>query len=244
MRCFFFNPALQTADTIRITGSEARHISTVLRMKPGNRVELFNGTGEVVQAEILQCRSREVVFSVLSRAREAEPHTALTVAQAMLKGKKMDFLVQKMTELGVHTFVPVISQFCEKRVQDKRLLDRWYRIMYEACKQCRRPVPMEIKQPLSFDSLQVLDSDCKIIASENENTTSFQPESLLSAAPSAVTLLIGPEGGFHGEEVEKALQNDFISISLGSRILRAETAAIVAVSLIQHACHNLDPLSG
>jgi 16S rRNA (uracil1498-N3)-methyltransferase len=159
----------------------------------------------------------------------------------MLKGKKMDFLVQKMTELGVHTFVPVITRYCEKRVQEKRLLARWQRIMLEACKQCRRPVPMQIQLPVTYSGLEIPADSSRIIAWEGENRRSFQPSPTLTSGP-PVILLIGPEGGFHPSEVATALDNGFTSISLGPRILRAETAALAAVTLIQHACHNLDPV--
>ncbi|MCI5136772.1 MAG: 16S rRNA (uracil(1498)-N(3))-methyltransferase, partial [Candidatus Electrothrix sp. AW2] len=143
MRRFFYDPVIQdTQGQIRIIGPEAHHIRNVLRMQVGERAELYDGKGAVVSAQMSQISAKEAIFQVLSRQHQAASGTPLTLAQAVLKGKKMDLLIQKATELGVHTFQPVITQYCEKSGQAKQLkqvkqLERWQRIMLEACKQCR-----------------------------------------------------------------------------------------------------------
>ncbi len=239
MRRFFFNPEQQTGNQIQITGSEARHIKTVLRMRVGAEVELFDGKGGRIAGEITQIGSREIVIQILSRRTDPQ-NTApsLTLIQAMLKGKKMEMLIQKSTELGVHTFVPLITRYCEKRVQGERG-ERWQRIMLEACKQCGRPVPMQIMKAVSLEQLS-RPTDCnRIMAWEDEDSCALTPDLFRDNTPT--TLLIGSEGGFHPSEISHCRDLGFDTVSLGSRILRAETAAIATVAIIQHLTHNLDP---
>lgn len=239
MRRFFFDPKQETEDRILITGSEARHIATVLRMQPGTEVELFDGRGTIIRGEVLQITSREVLIHVRFRRTQHDSASPLTLAQAMLKGKKMDLLIQKTTELGVHTFIPLITRYCEKRVQGRQQLDRWQRIMFEACKQCKRPIPMQIKEPVWFERLTLPESSNLIMGWEDEDSRPLSPALLHDNQPTL--LLIGPEGGFHPDEISLARNLGFCTVSFGHRTLRAETAALVATSIIQYLNHNLEP---
>jgi 16S rRNA (uracil1498-N3)-methyltransferase len=237
MRCFFYNPDQDTGDRVRITGSEARHMSTVLRMPSGTRLELFDGNGGIICGEILRITPREVSVRVLSRSAAIEPGPPLTLAQAMLKGKKMDVLIQKATELGVHTFIPLISRFCEKRVQGRQQSGRWQRIMLEACKQCGRPLPMYIGEPIGLEQLRPPAGGNRIMAWEDEQSQPLSPALLNPQMPTFV--IIGPEGGFHSSEINEARQRGFTTISLGPCTLRAETAAMSAVAILRN--YNLLP---
>jgi len=239
MRRFFFDPNQETGDQILITGPEARHITTVLRIQPGTVVELYNSKGGMFKGEILHLSSREVTIHILSRSTRHDTGPPLTLIQAMLKGKKMDFLIQKATELGVHTFTPMITRYCEKRVHSARQIERWQRIILEACKQCGRPIPMQIGDPITLEQLQPADSSNRIMPWEDENNHPLSPALLRDNRPTL--LLIGPEGGFHPTEVTLALDLGFSTVSLGPRILRAETAALAATSIIQYLIHNLEP---
>ncbi|MCW5199959.1 16S rRNA (uracil(1498)-N(3))-methyltransferase [Desulfobulbus sp. F1] len=241
MRRFFYDPAQDTTEHVLITGAEAHHLKTVLRMHVGAKAELYDGAGSVICGEIEQISANSVSFRILSRRQEQESCSPLTLVQALLnKGKKMDTVVQKATELGVHSFVPVTTRYCEPQGKDSQLLQRWQRIMLEACKQCGRPVPMKISLPQPLHELTFPAANRKIMPWENETTCPFAALGLTAGQP--VTLLIGPEGGFHLDEVERAQLSGFTTVSLGPRILRAETASIVAAALVQHALHNLDPL--
>ena len=238
MHRFFFNPDQQTGNQIWITGSEARHIKTVLRMRIGNKVELFDGMGSRIAGQITRVGSREVVIRILSHRTESQDTAPLTLVQAMLKGKKMEMLIQKATEPGVHTFIPLITRYCEKQARSERG-ERWQRIMLEACKQCGRPVPMQIMKPVLLEQLS-LPTDCnRIMAWEDEDSRPLTSDLFYDNTPT--TLLIGPEGGFHPSEISHCRDLGFNTVSLGSRILRAETAAIATVAIIQHLTHNLDP---
>ncbi|XOF34509.1 MAG: RsmE family RNA methyltransferase [Candidatus Electrothrix sp. YB6] len=243
MRRFFYDSDIQdTEDRVLINGAEAHHIRSVLRMQCGDAVELFDGTGSVVAGRIEQICSGQVVFQVMTRHMEPETGIPLTLAQGVLKGKKMDLLIQKATELGVNAFVPVITRYCAGKTGERQQLKRWTRIMLEACKQCRRPVPMHISPPTPLQDLFFPEGCNKVMPWEGEQNCSFSAVRLDCGRP--VVLLIGPEGGFHADEVEYALELGFMTFSLGPRILRAETAALSAVTLIQHTVHNLCAFPG
>jgi 16S rRNA (uracil1498-N3)-methyltransferase len=195
--------------------------------------------GGIVRGEITQLDSRKVSIRILSRTTQHDTGTGLTLLQAMLKGKKMDFLIQKATELGVHTFVPLTTRYCEKQTRTDRQSARWQRIMLAACKQCGRPIPMQIAPPALLEQLPPADGSNRIMPWEDESSRPFSPGLLEDNRPTL--LLIGPEGGFHPDEVSLARASGFNTISLGPRILRAETAALAAVSIIQYHNHNLEP---
>uniref|UniRef100_UPI004057A9B5 16S rRNA (uracil(1498)-N(3))-methyltransferase n=1 Tax=Candidatus Electrothrix sp. TaxID=2170559 RepID=UPI004057A9B5 len=238
MRRFFYDSSMQeSAGQILITGPEAHHIRNVLRMQPGDCAELFDGKGAIITGEIGRVSAKEVVFEVLSRTDAADAGVPLTLAQAVIKGKKMDLVIQKATELGVDTFVPVLTRYCENSGRAGKQLERWQRIMLEACKQCRRPIPMQICAPTKLQDLSFPEGGHTIMPWENETGMPFSALELDDGQP--VLVLIGPEGGFHPSEVAYAKEVGFRTISLGPRILRAETAALAAVVLAQQGMGNL-----
>jgi len=241
MRRFFYDPGIQDdEEQILISGLEAHHVRNVLRMQAGDRAELFDGKGAIIAGEISLVSAQEVIFQVLSRQDESDSGVPLTLAQAVLKGKKMDLVIQKVTELGVHTFVPVITRYCENPRRAGQQLERWQRIMLEACKQCRRPIPMQICPPTKLQELSFSERGHKIMPWEKEAGASFSSLELGDGQP--VLVLVGPEGGFHPSEVAYAEEVGFRTISLGPRILRAETAALAAVVLVQQMVGNFSLL--
>ena len=242
MRCFFFDPTQQEdPEQITITGPEARHMSTVLRLDTETMVELFDGQGAIITARITSIQSRKITLNVVQRITAQPDPAQITLIQAMLKGKKMDFLIQKSTELGAHTFQPLISMYCEKRKHTSRQQQRWERIMLEACKQCGRPLPMRIDPPLHLDELNIDINNTCILPFEDEHITPLSPA--LLRRPGAIFLLIGPEGGLHSQEITTARTLGFTTVTLGQRILRAETAALATVSIVQYLSGNFDPPS-
>lgn len=239
MRRFFYDPAQESDGHLLIEGAEAHHISTVLRLRLGETTELLDGAGRVLTGQIERISADRVLFRILSRRQEPESRSPLTLAAALLKGKKMDLLVQKATELGVHHFIPVITRYCEPQGRDKHAADRWQRIMLEACKQCGRPWLMRISTPLPLHELEIPADSLKIMPWERETACSFSDITMQAGQPAL--LLIGPEGGFHPQEVDFAKQCGFKTVSLGPRILRAETAALTAAVLVQNGLGNLAP---
>jgi 16S rRNA (uracil1498-N3)-methyltransferase len=239
MHCFFIDPNQAAGESIVLTGPEAHHLINVLRMAPGQAIELFDGSGLRLMCTITAIKHGTVILQVDQRTVDRPPAAPLTLAQAMLKGKKMDFLIQKATELGVHSFQPLLTRFCEKKTHNSRQAERWQRIMLEACKQCGRALPMEIREPLPLDRCEFDRESSLLMPWEDEQSRPLSPALLRRDRP--VWLLIGPEGGFHDAEAALARKLGFTTVSLGSRILRAETAALACISIVQYLCGEFDP---
>lgn len=243
MRRFFLQQGARSADLIVITGAEARHITSVLRLKPGRTVEFFDGKGAVYSA-VFETTEKDRVLARIIAVRQEEDALAspLTLAQCLLKGKKMDFLVQKATELGVQTFLPVESKYCENHGDRHHQEERWQRIMIEACKQCHRAAPMRIAPVAALDQVDFSACTHRLAAWEQERATAL-PTSFVDQ-PGAICLFLGPEGGLHNEDLQILQDRQFTTFSLGPRILRAETASLAALSIIQYLAGTLQPAAG
>ena len=151
MRRFYIDPQSISESLAILSPEESRHIATVLRLQAGTAIELFDGTGFVYQGLILTATPKRITVEILSQYNENNDGAPqLFLFQSLLKGKKMDFLIQKATELGVHSFSPIQSRYNENRSNLPRQTDRWQRIMLEACKQCKRAQPMIIEPVLSL----------------------------------------------------------------------------------------------
>ena len=247
MRTFFMNPDKRQGQTAIIDGDEAKHIKTVNRLKIGDHIGLIDGRGWSYQACIEAYENQAVRVSILAqeRSRQESP-LRLTVAQALLKDRKMDTLVRSLTELGISHWAPF---FCRRSVPQpdaKRLASRrqrWLKIASEALKQCGRAALPQIDLPIAFTDLlaQIPAQALKLICWEKDAFTAAAPKFYADKALRSdhVVLLIGPEGGFSEEEIGLARENGFVTMGLGPRILRAETAAIAACALVQHRYGDL-----
>lgn len=241
MRRFFFDPAARNGDIVLLSEIESRHIAKSLRLHVGSQIQLLDGTGARYLAEITSL-GKQVAARILNADTEVrEAGAALHVGQAMLKTAKMDFVVEKCTELGVTAFNPFISSRCQGRLDDEerggKRRQRWQRIVESACKQCSRPRPMELTDACSLEALCAATSRepraLRLLFWEEEKKTSLH-----DLPPFAdfdrIDLLLGPEGGFSREEVELAGSAGYQSISLGPRILRAETATVAAIAIVRY----------
>lgn len=239
MRRFFFNPADRDGDRVVLGGPEAHHISRVLRLGIGTEINLLDGTGAVYRARI-EATGKLVQATILETLPQQElQQVQLSVGQGVLKGKKMDTVVQKCTELGVVEFLPFWSSRCQGKMnsqleQKKKL--RYERIVESACKQCERADRMEILQPLTYaESLRNYSGQPDILPvlfweKEQENTLhTLKP----SPSHKRVIVFFGPEGGWDDEEIELARSLGWQTVSLGPLILRAETATLTGVSIVQ-----------
>lgn len=239
MHSFFIDPNQLTPTTATITGDEARHLRQVLRLKAGDRIELFDGHGTRIEARIEQLSKDMVVAEILTSHALAATPPFVHLGQALLKGKKMDLVVQKATELGIHAIHPFTSEFCTAKDTPGGKDLRWDRIIMEACKQSGRPLPPRCEAVTEFAGLlaQAAPFDHKIILWEKEESRplTFPP----STAIESVLVLVGPEGGFADHEVAAAVQAGFIPVTLGRRILRAETASLAAMAISQYLLGNL-----
>lgn len=243
MRRFYLQQDALSTDRIEVIGVEARHITSVLRLKPGQAVEFFDGKGAIFSA-VLEKTEKNLVTAVITAVRQDGGVTAspLTVAQCLLKGKKMDLLIQKATELGVHSFMPIVSRYCENHGDRRHQEERWQRIMIEACKQCHRAAPMHIEPVAALAQADFSTCTHRLAAWEQEQSAAL-PTSFIEH-PGAICLFLGPEGGLHGEDLQILQQQQFATFSLGSKILRGETAALAAMSIIQYLTGTLQPAAG
>ncbi|MCL2457256.1 MAG: 16S rRNA (uracil(1498)-N(3))-methyltransferase [Desulfobulbus sp.] len=243
MRRFFLPPHALAGNRLVLTGPEAHHLAAVLRLNPGQTVELFDGQGKVHTALLLAV-DRDRVMAEITATRHEQPTFAspLTLVQCLLKGKKMDFLVQKATELGVHTLAPLVSRYCENHGDREHQHQRWRRIMLEACKQCRRATPMRILPVMPMNRFDITAYVHRLVAWEEERMAPL-PAAALAGRPGPICLVLGPEGGLHADEVAALRQQQCATFSLGPQILRGETAALAAIAIIQYLTGSLRPAS-
>lgn len=225
-----------------ITGQDARHLTRVLRLKPGEDVVLLSGDGREFFARICRIDSGNVTVAVLSEhVSTADPVIGLTVCLGFLKDKKMDDLVRQLTELGMSRFQPFFARRCVSRPDASRMasrIGRWEKIARESIKQCRRGSIPEILPAVSLDETLRLSErdDVKILFYENETRPEPFPQARTIGNDESlkITIMLGPEGGFTEDEVTAARSAGFGIRSLGPRILKAETAVVAACTLVQH----------
>lgn len=241
MRSFFVEPDEIDKTLAIIGGGDARHIRKVLRLKPGARVQVTDGQGQLGEARVHRVERNRVVVEIMKRltSRPAVSRS-LVVAQALLKDRKMDGLIRALTELGMTTWMPFgstrsVPQPDHRRLQARQ--ERWARIAREAVKQCGRRRLPEIRPVGGLaDIIRAADDFAhKIMFYEAAEALPAKPRGdLATSDPGRVILVVGPEGGFTDQEAETALRAGFQLASLGPRILRAETATIAAASLVQY----------
>ncbi|MBF0224948.1 MAG: 16S rRNA (uracil(1498)-N(3))-methyltransferase [Desulfobacterales bacterium] len=238
-RRFFIDEKIVSCLNPVIEGSDARHIKTVLRLKEGDEIELFDGKGFSYDAKILSVKDDKISLSIIEKIKIlSESNAHIILAQSMLKENKMDDIIRQITEIGVFEFIPFLSERSISKPDNIRFsarIKRWKKIAKEAVKQCRRSFLPNIYEIMTFDEVisYSKDLDLKIIFWEKESSPICK-ELLLYKDKMKIIIVLGPEGGFTEEEVDKAKQYGFYSSSLGPRILRSETAAITACSIIQY----------
>lgn len=242
----FFVPQLYNEE-MYIEGVDARHISKVLRMQPGDKLQIVSDDGVSAMAAITAIDSERVSVRCLEKLAEShEPRVKLVLAQGLAKGEKMDFIIQKAVEMGVYSIIPVAMEHSVVRLDGAKAakkVERWQKIAESAAKQSKRDLIPQV-QPVQSMAEMLASCDCetKIIAYECEDRLSLK--AALKAAEAAggiheLLLMIGPEGGISGGELELARQAGAVPVSLGRRILRAETAGLVAISAIFYETGDL-----
>jgi 16S rRNA (uracil1498-N3)-methyltransferase len=241
MRSFFVEPGEIRKPVATIGGTDARHIRKVLRLQPGARVRLTDGRGQLADARIKAVERDRVRVEILTPlTSRSSGDQEMAVGQAMLKDRKMDGVIRALTELGMTTWMPFVSTRSVAQPNPQRLLarrERWSRIAREAVKQCgrRRQPQIRIVAGLADIVQAAAGFDHKIMFWEQAGVRPLSPQGAKSPAGHGnIILVIGPEGGFTVEEAETARRAGFRLCSLGPRILRAETAAVAAVTLAQY----------
>jgi 16S rRNA (uracil1498-N3)-methyltransferase len=250
----FYAPPEDFVDSIVwLSREETNHLIRVLRATPGEEAFVFDGCGQEHRCKFRTVQNDRAQLDVLDAVEEVvESPIQLEIAQGLAKGEKFDFIVQKATELGVTSIAPIVTRYSEIKLADlhaTKRVERWRRISLEALKQCGRRMLVDISEPTTFEAyLQALRSDSDgsgaLVKSTcfvfNERGGIALDEALGQISDSSrITAMIGPEGGWSIEEIDFAEKAGCISISLGRRVLRTETAAVVALALIQNALGDL-----
>jgi 16S rRNA (uracil1498-N3)-methyltransferase len=226
---FYIDGPLQPGP-VELTGPEAHHLAVVCRLRPGDDICLFNGDGDEYQTRIQSAGKHRVVLEVLSRATpERELPFALTVAAPLPKGDRAQFLVEKLTELGVTTFVPLATER-SIIVPREAKVEKLRRYVIEASKQCGRNVLMAIAPLADWTSFCQQQNHAQIRLIAHPGRDSAQPVSLPRGT--SVAVAIGPEGGFSDAEIALSQQAGWQLVDLGPRVLRVETAALVLAAWI------------
>lgn len=238
----FFVPAGQwSAQAVRITGPDARQLAAVLRAKPGDRIIAADGRGRAAVAVITRVSPDEVTADLAEALPvTGEPAVRITVAQGLPKGDKMDLVIQKGTEIGAVRFIPFVSRRTVVKLDERKAagrLARWSRIAKEAAEQAHRgAVPVVAPVTPWRELLQAAGRyDLALLCYEREEALAFRRllADVQARAPAPdILLIVGPEGGFADEEAREAESAGCRPVSLGRRILRTETAALVALSCI------------
>jgi 16S rRNA (uracil1498-N3)-methyltransferase len=223
---------------ISITADKARYLASVLRCKAGDELVIFNGAGDCFKTKISKAGKKEVIADVLEKFPcNPESPVNITLVQSLLKGEKMDLVIQKTTELGVREIVPVVTE--RSQLRETRKTVRWQKIAEEASRQSGRTVIPVVHEPVFFQDIFIGNDLKGFIFYEEEGVRLSDSVPSFIFHPSSLFIVIGPEGGFTKEEVELAKEKGLIAASLGKRILRAETAAIAAVTLAQYALGDM-----
>jgi 16S rRNA (uracil1498-N3)-methyltransferase len=240
LRRFFSPQELDIGKEVIIGGTDAAHISKVLRLEIGGLIAVFDGRGHVYECCIQSMSAGEVAaIAEKIHPSKTESPVHITFAQAMLKSKKMDTLIRQATELGISCWAPFYAERSVPTPDRKRMtarLDRWRKISREALKQCGRDIFMDVLDPMSMVDVLTRGQACdrKIIFWECESTSAEASVPVMPERVNSLVVVVGPEGGFSAQEIDLARSLGYETMSLGPRILKAETAAVAAAVLMQY----------
>jgi 16S rRNA (uracil1498-N3)-methyltransferase len=245
MRIYLSPESIETKAGIVLPPDKARHVASVMRCKKGDKLTVIDGRGRSYLAIISSMQKKDVLIDIIRESEsesESESPVNLILCQGILKGEKMDLVIQKATELGVKAVIPLIS--ARSQVRETRKTQRWRRIAEESAEQCGRAVVPEIYEPQGIGDF--LETSGRMKASGGLvfwEGGGLSPDEALEKtgfwtiagmpAKSPLLLCIGPEGGFEKSEVEALESRGFIRATLGRRILRADTAAVTALAIVQ-----------
>ncbi|MEO6654765.1 MAG: 16S rRNA (uracil(1498)-N(3))-methyltransferase [Pyrinomonadaceae bacterium] len=238
MRRFYSPPENFVDGSVWLDIDETRHLRHVLRLKRGDEVSVFDGVGKEFRCEITEI-TKSVSWLIVAKetvTTSPESPCEITIAPAVLNGDRYDLIIQKAVELGVATLVPLSTIRCDVKPKDaEKRLERWRRIALEATKQCGRAKLMRIAEPVALDKFIETKKGSVVLFSEragNDFSTITKGEK--------ITALFGPKGGWDDSELDAARLNGVNIVTLGGRILRADTAAIAITAIIQHRFGDIE----
>ena len=249
MNRFFVSPSSITEDIVTLRGSVVRQLVNVFRSRIGDHIVVLDDTGWEYEVVIKSINSGQAKCEIMAISRSyAEPAIKIILYQALLKGTKFETVLQKGTELGVTTFVPVLCTRSIPRLKDDRWVQsryrRWRRIIIESAEQCRRGKLPCIRSPLDFSAACDIGSESpSFILWEKETAKGLKgilkSWNVKDNFVDTISIFVGPEGGFSADEVGYASSRKIVPVSLGGRILRAETASIATVAAVMYELGGL-----
>lgn len=245
----YTSQTLAPGDTVELDSAASHYLARVLRMQAGRELVVFNGTGGEYRAAILDVSKTTVTLLVesFSENNRASP-LSIDLAIGISRGERMDWVLQKATELGVSRVTPLFTERTEIKLKAERLekkLLHWRQIMISACEQCQLNILPELRQPRTLSEL-CADTDptqLKLVLHHRADQSLAAMNGAMQRPPSSVLLLVGPEGGLSEEEIELVLHNQFQPLKLGPRVLRTETAPIVVLTAVQQLWGDLNEIA-
>lgn len=233
---------VQSDNVIRLAGEKAHYLSSVLRCKPHDALIVTDSSGTAYSVKISAITKKQATLDIIGPfIQDNESPLSIILLQGLLKGDKMDLVIQKATELGVKEIVPVITE--RSQIRETRKLQRWQKIASESSRQCRRNRIPLIHEPDAFETAVVTQRLHRGIICWEREGAPFSSVLDQCKGESIIVLCIGPEGGFSEKEVRTAEDQGFTAASLGKRILRAETAAIASLAIVQYAIGDIGLIS-
>lgn len=232
MRRFYAPVENFLGQDVMLSEDETRHLRDVLRLRVGDDVSVFDGMGREFNCTIVSIDKKTSTLSLVKEITPASPESnlVLKIAATVLPGDKYDLVIQKAVELGVVELTPLSTKRCEVKLKDSaKRLDRWRRIAFEASKQCGRAKLLAVNDPIEFTELISNAGDGFLLFSERDGD-GFETISV----DKQVTAIVGPKGGWDDHELEDARAKRVKVVTLGGRVLRAETAAIAISAVLQH----------
>jgi 16S rRNA (uracil1498-N3)-methyltransferase len=240
MHKFFTRPELLNSEEARIVGEDVKHIYKVLRIAKGEKVVVNNQMGEEYFGEVLDVSKQEVSIKILERLEiNSESNIDIFLFQGLPKAAKMDYIVQKTTELGFKEIIPIITDRVDVKLKGEfKKLDRLQRIALEACKQCKRSIIPKVLEPIDFEGLKQAIKNMDLVIVPYENAKGLGIRNLVKNIDvnkvRSIAIIVGPEGGFEEYEIKELKELGAHIITLGPRIFRTETAGLICGSLLQY----------
>ena len=224
--------SLTESTLVNIDGQAAQHLLKVLRMQSGDKLKLFNGDGKFYLASIAETAKKSFTAQIeLAELAKTESSLTCHLGQVISRGDRMDYAVQKATEMGVNEISPLLSERCEVKLNGERAEKRrlhWLQVAISAAEQCGRATIPVIHSPIKLEDWLSSREGLSLVLHHRDTQNLNALEK-----PNLVNLLVGPEGGLTENEIKQAKDNSFISTTLGPRVMRTETAPIAALSIVQ-----------
>jgi len=251
MHRFYLPPDRCNGEILELGESDAHHATSVLRLQPGEEITVLNGVGLRIQAEIDSIQKRRVLLRKRSEELTPRPTQAVSLIQSVVKPKAMDWILQKATELGASALLPIVTEHCVSRpnvsdAESKRA--GWETTVIEAAKQSNAVWMPRVEAPTSFREFlgRERPAHCGLVASLYPGSVPIDKAldqycDQHGKIPTAVAVVVGPEGDLSKGEVQQLMDSGYIPITLGSYVLRSETAALVALTLAQHELRRRHP---